>query len=100
MASLAPGQAPFGVQANWGMPIVIRNEFGGAIQRPLGHPLPDWRIGVGQTVSYKKLSVYGLVEGAYDLVIGSRARAANGRVHGNGKRVSVETAGLQPELAA
>jgi TonB-linked SusC/RagA family outer membrane protein len=62
---LAPGQAPFGVQANWGMPIVIRNEFGGAIQRPLGHPLPDWRMGVSQNVSYKRLSVYGLVEGAY-----------------------------------
>jgi TonB-linked SusC/RagA family outer membrane protein len=62
---LAPSRAPFGVQANWGMPIVIRNEFGGAIQRPLGHPLPDWRLGVGQNVSYKRLSLYGLVEGAY-----------------------------------
>lgn len=62
---LAPAQAPFGVQANWGMPIVIRNEFGGAIQRPLGHSLPDWRLGVSQTVSYKRLALYGLVEGAY-----------------------------------
>jgi len=62
---LAPAQAPWGVQANWGMPMVIRNEFGGALQRPLGHPLPDWRLGVSQSVSYKRLSLYALVEGAY-----------------------------------
>jgi hypothetical protein len=62
---LPAANGPWGVQANWGMPIVIRNEFSSALQRPLGHTLPDYRVGLSQSVSYKRLSLYGLVEGAY-----------------------------------
>ncbi|HEX8849032.1 MAG TPA: hypothetical protein VF761_05835, partial [Gemmatimonadaceae bacterium] len=33
--------------------------------RPLGHSLPDYRIGMSHTVTWKRLSLYGLLDGAF-----------------------------------
>jgi TonB-linked SusC/RagA family outer membrane protein len=68
-AVLPSDAAPWGVGINYGMPIVLRNDCAqppctGAIV-PLGHALPDYRIGVSQNVQWKRLSVYGLLEGAF-----------------------------------
>jgi TonB-linked SusC/RagA family outer membrane protein len=66
---LAPSAAPWGVQANFGMPIVFRQNCASppcsAQLVPLGHALPDSRVGVAQNVQWKRLSLYGLVEGAF-----------------------------------
>lgn len=65
-----PGtQGPWGVQAAFGMPILIREDCASPpcapALRPLGHALPDYRIGASQTFSYKRFSLYGLVDGAF-----------------------------------
>jgi TonB-linked SusC/RagA family outer membrane protein len=62
---LPASQAPWGVQASYGMPILFRGDDGAPILQPLGHALPDYRLGMSQTIQFKRLSVYGLLEGAF-----------------------------------
>jgi TonB-linked SusC/RagA family outer membrane protein len=66
---LAPGSAPWGVQINYGMPIVFRQDCASppcsAQLVPLGHALPDYRLGIAQNVQWKRFAVYGLLEGAF-----------------------------------
>ncbi len=65
-AVLPASQAPYGVQLGWGLPILIRNpETGSPELGPVGHALPDYRIGISQTLEYKNFSLYALVEGAF-----------------------------------
>jgi hypothetical protein len=64
-AVLPTSQAPYGVQAAWGMPILIREENGSPALLELGHALPDYRIGMAHTIQYRRLSLYGLVEGVF-----------------------------------
>ena len=79
-AQLPAGAAPWGVALNWGMPIVLRDttclppdpahpSYKGSrsdcppLAVPLGHGLPDWRFSVGQTLQYRRFTVYALLEG-------------------------------------
>lgn len=76
--SRMPGTSPFyapsangasgyfnpSVAINWGMPIIIRDSTGSAVQTPLGNPLPNYRWSLSQTLGYKRLSVYGLLDAA------------------------------------
>ncbi|HEY0811469.1 MAG TPA: SusC/RagA family TonB-linked outer membrane protein, partial [Longimicrobiales bacterium] len=64
-AVLPASQAPYGVQAAWGMPILVREDNGNPRILPLGHALPDYRLGFANTVQFKRLSLYSLVEGAF-----------------------------------
>lgn len=67
-AELPASAAPFGefgVTMRWGMPILNRLPNGSPELKPLGHALPDYRIGWSHTLQYKKLAVYGLLEGAF-----------------------------------
>lgn len=73
-ATLPAAAAPYGVQAAWGMPILVRDENGSPTLLPLGHALPDYKIGTSQTVSYRKLSLYGLVEGAFGQSVYNQGR--------------------------
>lgn len=63
-----PGsQAPWGVALNWGMPIILRG--GGANGQSaqivrLGNVLPDFRFGITQNFTWKRLSIYGLLDAA------------------------------------
>jgi TonB-linked SusC/RagA family outer membrane protein len=57
--------APWGAHTNWGMPMVIRGDDGVASQVLLGNALPDYRLSVSQTFNYKKLFLYGLLDGSY-----------------------------------
>jgi len=52
------------VAVNWGMPIIVRDSTGAAVATPLGNPLPNYRWSLSQTLSYKRLSVYGLFDAA------------------------------------
>jgi TonB-linked SusC/RagA family outer membrane protein len=73
--AILPGsQAPYGVQAAWGMPIVIRDESGTAEIRPLGNGLPDFRMALANTMTFRRLSVYGLLDGAFGRSVWNQAR--------------------------
>lgn len=74
-AVLPASQAPYGVQAAWGMPILVRDEeTGSPLRLPVGNALPDWRGGISQTLQYRNLSVYGLVEGAFGRDVWNQGR--------------------------
>jgi len=54
---------PWGISVlNWGMPILLRNDKGQALNVALGNALPDFRFAVTQDVRFKKFSVYALVD--------------------------------------
>ena len=69
--TVLPGTAsPFGtkVPLYWGMPIVdrpLRGEIGegGGISQIIGHALPDFRFTYSNNISYKRVSLYGLLDG-------------------------------------
>jgi TonB-linked SusC/RagA family outer membrane protein len=77
-AKLSAANAPYGqhgVVAFWGMPILIRDEATGSpLLMPLGHALPDYRIGMSHTIQYRGLSVYGLFEGAFGQSVWNQGR--------------------------
>ncbi len=56
--------APWGVAENWGTAIVRRDTLGNALKLPLGHVLPDYRIGVSQTLNFRKLFFYTAFDGS------------------------------------
>jgi hypothetical protein len=55
--------APWGVGVSWGHPIVMRDSSGEARQLKLGNALPDYRLGISQTLNYKKFFAYALFDG-------------------------------------
>lgn len=61
---LAASEAPWGIQANWGMPIILRDSTATPLFAPLGNGMPDFRVGFSQNVSYKRFTVYALVDAA------------------------------------
>ena len=52
------------VAVNWGMPIILRDSSGSAVQTALGNPLPNFHWGLSHTLSYKRLSLYALFDAA------------------------------------
>jgi len=73
-SSGAAGYINRGVAVNWGMPIIIRDSTGSATQTPLGNPLPKYRWGFSQTLNYKGLSVYALLDAARGQVVYNQGR--------------------------
>jgi TonB-linked SusC/RagA family outer membrane protein len=74
-AVLPAAQAPYGVQAAWGMPILVRNEATSSpVRRTVGYAMPDWRLGVSNTFQYRRLSVYGLLDGAFGRSVWNQGR--------------------------
>ena len=61
---LPKAQAPWGVATNWGMPIIVRGAGDGtaAPNLRLGNALPDFRFAITQSVTWKRLTVYGLLD--------------------------------------
>jgi TonB-linked SusC/RagA family outer membrane protein len=54
---------PWGIPVlNWGMPILVRDSLGTALNVPLGNALPDFRFGITQDVRFNKFSFYALVD--------------------------------------
>jgi TonB-linked SusC/RagA family outer membrane protein len=49
---------------SWGMPMIDRDSAGNAKLDPLGQALPKYRFTIGQTATYKRLSVYALLDGS------------------------------------
>ena len=63
-----------GVAVNWGMPMIVRDSTGSALQMPLGNPLPKYRWGFSQTLNYKKFSAYALIDAARGQVVYNQGR--------------------------
>lgn len=73
-AVLPASQAPYGVQLAWGMPILVREDNGSPKLVELGHALPDHRVGMSHSIQYKRLAIFGLVEGAFGQSVWNQAR--------------------------
>lgn len=58
-----PTVTPWGITVlNWGMPILLRDATGAALNVPLGNALPDFRFGITQDVRFRKFSFYALID--------------------------------------
>ena len=57
--------APWGASTNWGMPMIIRDSTGAGRQMLLGNALPDYRLSLANNFNYKKIYVYGLLDGSF-----------------------------------
>jgi TonB-linked SusC/RagA family outer membrane protein len=49
-------------ETHWGMLTNVRDSTGSAVLLPLGNTLPDYRLTFSQTLQYKKLYLYALVD--------------------------------------
>jgi TonB-linked SusC/RagA family outer membrane protein len=57
---------PWAIPAtNWGMPIVIRDSTGNPVLQQLGNTQPDFRASISNTFTYRKWSLYALVDGEF-----------------------------------
>ncbi len=65
-ATLPATSAPFGVAAAWGHPMVVRDTVNATnnpgLQLPLGNVLPKYRWSTSHVVTYKKMTLNGLVD--------------------------------------
>jgi TonB-linked SusC/RagA family outer membrane protein len=52
------------VQITWGMPLIVRDSTGTATKLPLGNPLPNYRWGFSQNLSFKRFTAYALIDAA------------------------------------
>jgi hypothetical protein len=61
---LPAAQGPWGVEMNFGMPIIIRGDGDGTgiRQFPLGSALPDYRFSITQNFQWRRLTVYALLD--------------------------------------
>jgi TonB-linked SusC/RagA family outer membrane protein len=62
------------VAVNWGMPMIVRDSTGAALQQALGNPLPKYRWGFSHTFSYKNFTAYGLLDAARGQVVYNQGR--------------------------
>jgi hypothetical protein len=61
--------APWGVsETSWGMPTVLRDSTATPLLLPLGNTMPDYRVSMTQTVKWRRLSLYALL----DVSVGNR----------------------------
>jgi TonB-linked SusC/RagA family outer membrane protein len=56
------GNGPWGNNTNWGMPITLRDSTNNIAFVALGSGLPKFHWGLSQSLDYKRLSVYGLLD--------------------------------------
>jgi len=73
-AVLPASQGPWGVQASWGMPLLLREDNGSPMLTALGNAMPDTRIGMSHTLQYRGFSLYGLMEGVYGRSVWNQGR--------------------------
>ena len=95
-ASVAAGKKGYlnpAIVVNWGMPMILRDSTGSAVQTPLGNPLPNFRWGLSQNLSYKRFTAYALVDAAIGQHVYNQGRGwsyldfLEGREDQNGKSV-------------
>ncbi len=62
---LPANEAPWNTRTNWGMPIVLRDSLNAPAIVPLGNSIPKFHLGWANTLTWKKFTVYGLLDGAF-----------------------------------
>jgi TonB-linked SusC/RagA family outer membrane protein len=55
---------PWGNRTNWGMPITLRDSLGNKENVAVGNALPKYHWGLSQTIDWKRLNIYGLLDAA------------------------------------
>ena len=63
-SQLPLGSGPWGNRTNWGMPIALRDSTNNIGNYALGTGLPKYHWGLSNTVDWKRLNVYGLLDAA------------------------------------
>jgi TonB-linked SusC/RagA family outer membrane protein len=63
-AQLPLGSGPWGNRTNWGMPITLRDSLGNKANVAVGNALPKYHWGLSQTIDWKRLNLYGLLDAA------------------------------------
>jgi len=59
----ATGESPWkNVTLGWGLPLIMRDSTGTAMQVPLGHAMPDYKFSVSSNLTWKRLTLYGLLD--------------------------------------
>ena len=53
---------PWGNRTNWGMPITLRDSLGNKQNVAVGNALPKFHWGLSQTIDWKRLNLYGLLD--------------------------------------
>ncbi len=56
------GNGPWGNNANWGMPITLRDSTSNIAFVALGNGLPKYHWGLSQNLDWKRINVYGLLD--------------------------------------
>jgi TonB-linked SusC/RagA family outer membrane protein len=74
MTQLPAASSPWGFALNWGLPVVLRDSTKSALSVPLGSALPDWRFSVSQTLQFRRLTVYAMLEGVVGRALWNYAR--------------------------
>ncbi|MDQ6830171.1 MAG: hypothetical protein M3081_15045, partial [Gemmatimonadota bacterium] len=62
LTQLPGNQAPYTYPLYFGMPITLRDSIGTAQIVPLGNALPNYRFAVSENMTYKRLTLYGLLD--------------------------------------
>lgn len=78
--SLRPQDSPWNYILHWGMPIIDRPLAGQpgegiGINQIIGNTLPDFRFTISNDFSYKKFTVYGLLEGTVGHYVNNQSKA-------------------------
>ncbi|HEY8831140.1 MAG TPA: SusC/RagA family TonB-linked outer membrane protein [Gemmatimonadaceae bacterium] len=55
---------PWGNRTNWGMPITLRDSLGNKMNVAVGNALPKYHWGLSQTIDWKRINLYGLLDAA------------------------------------
>ena len=102
-ASLVGTAAPFGVTAAWGHPMIVRDTTlatnnPGRIS-PLGNVLPRFRWSTSQTLTYKRLSLNGLVDATVGKSVHNQGLGWSllDFLYGQADQIGQSTASAQPQ---
>ncbi|HEX2723699.1 MAG TPA: SusC/RagA family TonB-linked outer membrane protein, partial [Gemmatimonadaceae bacterium] len=79
----------------WGMPIVLRDSTGNSAVVRIGDGNPDFHFGVSNNLSWRDLTVYGLVDAS---VGGQVYNRTNQRMYQWGRSADVDQAGKEQDL--
>jgi TonB-linked SusC/RagA family outer membrane protein len=63
--ALPAANAPWSTRANWGMPMLRRDSANAPLYTAIGNGSPEFHLGMSHSVTYKRLSAYGLIDGSF-----------------------------------
>jgi TonB-linked SusC/RagA family outer membrane protein len=78
----------------WGHPVLVENEDGQFAQVKIGDRNPDFKVGLGNNVRWRGVSLYGLV----DMQVGGQVyNATRQRLYQHDRHANLDQAGKAPE---